>query len=267
MARETWLGRAALESDRDDRIEGRDPLPPPHLPDRQAGDGGLQNAGTATTYNGALTYNHALPAVGAPRGVAIAAFGGKIRTPRFDSGGRILRYDAAMFARQYPVVVFFIQHIAYYRGLHSKFGEVAAHREFWRSTCDAHLKLAAVSWCNVFGSDSEDLHWKKTAAAEVADQAAQDFRQRMSAHTGFTSDTWQAYHKSMLDFRNKYVAHLDILTPFFQPVPNFDPAIQTAFAYQEWVRELTRPVLRNQPALRTQYAEWEREACSVLGLL
>jgi hypothetical protein len=77
------------------------------------------------------------------------------------------------------------------------------------------------------------------------------------AHTDFTSETWQAYHKSMLDFRNTYVAHLDILTPFFQPVPDFDPAIQTAFAYQEWVRELTRPVLLNQPALSAQYAGWE----------
>jgi hypothetical protein len=80
-----------------------------------------------------------------------------------------------MFARQYPVVVFFVQHIAYYRGLHSKFAEVAAHRDFWRSTCDAHLKLATVSWCNVFGSYNEDLHWMKTPAAEIADQAAQDF--------------------------------------------------------------------------------------------
>jgi len=68
---------------------------------------------------------------------------------------------------------------------------------FWRSTCDAHLKLATVSWCKVFGSSHEDLHWKKTPAAEVADQAAEDFRQRILAHTGFAPDTWQAYHKSM----------------------------------------------------------------------
>ena len=171
-----------------------------------------------------------------------------------------------MLARQYPVVVFFVQHIAYYRGLHSKFAEVEAHRDFWRSTCDAHLKPATISWCNVFGSSNEDLHWEKTPTAEVADQAAEDFRQRILAHTGFASDTWQAYHKRMLDFRNTYVAHLDVLTPFFQPVPDFDPAIQTAFAYQEWRRELTSPVLRNQPALSTQYAGWEREACSVIGL-
>ena len=177
-----------------------------------------------------------------------------------------MQYDAAMFARQYPVVVFFIQHIAYYRGLYSRFAEVAAHREFWRSTCDAHLKLATISWCNVFGSSNEDLHWRKTPAGEVADQAAQEFRQRILANTGFTSEAWQAYHRSMLDFRNQYVTHLDILTPFFQPVPDFDAAIQTACAYQEWVRELTRPALLNQPALSAQYAGWEREACSVVGL-
>jgi len=159
-----------------------------------------------------------------------------------------------MFARQYPVVAFFVQHIAYYRGLHSKFAEVAAHRDFWRSTCDAHPKLATVSRCNVFGAESEDLHWRKTPAAEVVDQAAQDFRQR------------QADHKSVLDFRNTYLAHLDVHTPFFQSVPDFDPAIQTVFAYQEWVRELTRPVSLNQPALSVQYAGWEREARSVIGL-
>jgi hypothetical protein len=176
-----------------------------------------------------------------------------------------LRYDAAMFARQYPVVVFFVQHIAYYRGLHSKFAEIAAHRDFWRSTCDAHLKLATISWCNVFGSDNEDLHWRKTPAADAADQAIQDFRQRILAHTGFTSETWQVYHKSLLDFRNTYVGHLDVLTPFFQSVPNFDPAIQTAFAYQEWLRGLTSPALLKQPALSALYAGWEREACSVIG--
>src|SRR5882724_3581400 len=148
-----------------------------------------------------------------------------------------------MFARQYPVVVFFVQHIAYYRGLHAKFDEVAAHRDFWRSTCDAQLKLATVSSCNVFGSHGEDLHWSRTPVAEAANHAAQGFRQRILAHTGFTAETWQAYHQSMLDFRNTYVAHLDLHTPFFQPVPSFDPAIQTAFVYQEWVRELVRPVL------------------------
>jgi hypothetical protein len=180
-------------------------------------------------------------------------------------GGHITAYDATMFSRQYPVVVFFVQHIAYYRGLHSRFDEIKAHRDFWRSTCDAHLKLATVSWCNVFGAHKEDLHWTKTPAAKVAAQATQDFRQRILSQTGFTQETWEAYHKSMRDLRDKYVAHLDLSTPFAQPVPSFDPAIQIAYAYQEWARQLIKPVLLNQPALSALYAQWQKEACSVIA--
>ena len=179
-------------------------------------------------------------------------------------GDPTLGYDAAMLSHQYPVVVFFVQHIAYYRGLHARFGEITAHRDFWRSTCDAHLKLATVSWCNVFGSYKEDLHWTKTPSAEVADQAKDEFRQLILCHTGLTQETWQAYHTSMLEFRDKYVAHLD-LPPLAQPVPNFDPAIQTAYAYQEWARKLIRPVLLNQPTLESVYARWENEARSAIG--
>jgi len=170
-----------------------------------------------------------------------------------------------MFSRQYPVVVFFVRHIAYYRGLHARFDEITAPRDFWRATCDAHLKLAAVSWCNVFGSHKEDLHWTKTPAVEIAEQAAQEFRQRIFSHTGLTHEAWEAYHQGMLAFRNKYVAHLDLGAPFNQQVPSFDPAIQAAYAYQKWARDLIRPVLLNQPELTAEYAKWETEACSVIG--
>jgi hypothetical protein len=60
-----------------------------------------------------------------------------------------------MFCRQYPVVVFFVRHMAYYRGLLGIYDEITHRRDFWRSTCDAHLKLATVAWCNVFGSYKE----------------------------------------------------------------------------------------------------------------
>jgi len=122
-----------------------------------------------------------------------------------------------------------------------------------------------MSWCNVFGSYKEDLHWTKTPAAEIADPAAEEFRRRVSSHTGLTQEGWEAYHKSMLAFRDKYVAHLDLRAPFTQPVPSFDPAIHTAYAYQEWARDLIRPVFLNQLALKAEYAKWEREACSAIG--
>jgi hypothetical protein len=143
-----------------------------------------------------------------------------------------------MFSRQYPVVVFFIQHIGYYRGLQARYAEIKTHRDFWRSTCDAHLKLATVAWCNVFGSYKEDLHWTKTPATSIADHAAQDFRRRILSHTGLTESAWDGYHKEMLAFRDKFVAHLDVRSAFDQTVARFEPALQTAYVYQEWVAEV-----------------------------
>jgi len=173
-------------------------------------------------------------------------------------------YDEEVFSRQYPVVVFFVQHLAYYKGLWAIYDDITDHRDFWRSTCDAHLKLATVAWCNVFGSNKEDIHWTKTPTDNT--HARQDFRQRVLSETGFTQGQWATYHKEMLEFRGKYVAHLDLRGPFNGPVPYFDPALQVAYAYQEWVRELMRPALLNQRTLRSQYEQWEAEACSIVPL-
>ena len=130
-----------------------------------------------------------------------------------------MNYREKVFERQYPVVVFFVQHLAYYRGLRANYNTNTNHQELWRATCDAHLKLATIAWCNVFGSYSEDIHWTKTAIPRIAGQARNSFSQLVLAHTGFAQRQWQAYHKKLLTFRNKYVAHLDQRHPFNKPVP------------------------------------------------
>jgi hypothetical protein len=55
----------------------------------------------------------------------------------------------------------------------------------------------------------------------------------------------------MLAFRDKYVAHLDLNNRFNEPVPFFDPALQVAYAYEDWARELTKEVIWNQPCIFT----------------
>src|SRR5262245_18828725 len=133
---------------------------------------------------------------------------------------------------------------------------------------DAHLKLATISWCMIFGSDDEeraDLHWKKTPV----DQAdIDDFRRRILAGTSFTQEIWNAYHKNMLDFRNKFVAHVDIRRPFAGVVPDFDAAIQVAYAYVTWVRGLigrTGPMTWESDPLQWVYTQSEEAARSVVN--
>jgi hypothetical protein len=139
------------------------------------------------------------------------------------------------------------------------------NREFWASTGDGHLKLAAIAWCMVFGGYKEDLHWTKTPSGNDVEIEQQDFRDRLYSKTGFTQEQWETYHKDMLDFRNKYVVHFDLNHQFSRPLPSFNPALQVAYAYQEWVRELISPVLLNQPTLSSLYEQCKAEAFSVIN--
>lgn len=166
-------------------------------------------------------------------------------------------YNVEVFSRQYPGVVFFVQNLAYYAGLFAIYGSITDRRDFWRSTCDAHLGLATIQWCNVFGSDREDMHWKKTATEP---QAREAFRCKVLSQTGFTQAQWETYHTEMLEFRGKFVAHLDLCSPFIGPIPYFDPALRVAYAYHDWVKELIRPVYLSLPTLKSRYEQWEAEA-------
>lgn len=169
-------------------------------------------------------------------------------------------YTFEVFRNQYPTVVFFVQHLAYNRGLKAAGESLPNCKAFWTATIDGHLKMATIAWCKVFGSSTEDMHWTKTPTGEIVQQAQQNFRHRVLSRTGFTQEKWVAYHKGMLDFRNKYVAHFDIHNPFNGPVPCFNPALQVACAYQKWVMELIRPALLNQPTLRSLYEQCMAEA-------
>ena len=175
-----------------------------------------------------------------------------------------MAYHREVFENQYPAVIFFAQRLAYYRGVSDKMDSLAHNREFWVSVVDGHLKLATMSWCMVFGTYGENLHWTKTPAGSNAEMAKQDFRDRLLFKTGFTPEQWETYHKEMLDFRNKYIAHFDPSQKFSAPVPFFDPALQVAYAYQEWVRELIKPVVLNQPTLSSLYEQCKAKASAIV---
>lgn len=62
---------------------------------------------------------------------------------------------------------------------------------------------SVVSWCRIFGSDREELHWKKV----VPD--TNNFKDRLADWSGFSSEDFREYQKSLVIFRNKVAAHLD----------------------------------------------------------
>jgi len=175
-----------------------------------------------------------------------------------------MQYNVEVFNHQYSVVVAFVQRLAYYRGLTAVWNGQTTPSEFWAATVDDYLKLATVAWCNVFGSRKEALHWTQTPTCDILQQASQDFHHRLLSKTGFTQQQWETYHKEMRAFRDKYVAHFDLANRFTDPVPYFDPALQVAYAYQEWSRELIKPVLLNQPTLSSLYEQCKAKASTII---
>lgn len=74
---------------------------------------------------------------------------------------------------------------------------------------------------------------------------------------GFSRADWNRYHKAMCDFRNKFVAHYE--PGFSPPVPDFDPALRIAYAYDKWIRDLIRPDVYTGPRLKQEFKNWRRQ--------
>lgn len=165
-----------------------------------------------------------------------------------------MRYDSDIFCNQYPIAGSFVQHLAYYRAGKPVYDRLGLKSPFWCATLDAHLKIATIQWCKVFGSDGcNATHWKKTARLDV-ETAKKSFRSKL-VRPGLSFADWQKYHRSMRNFRNKFVAHHEI--GFADPVPNFDTALNVAYVYDGWVRELIRPDVYTGPWLRQHFDEWK----------
>ena len=180
-------------------------------------------------------------------------------------------FNEKVLGLQYPVVALFVRHLTYARGLQA-INNLTNHREFWGTTASAHLELATVVWCKVFGSYNEKTHWKKTLTDHIEEQASEDFRRRVLSKTGLTQKQWEAYHKKMLGLRDRFIAHLDLSNPFNEPAPLFDTALQVAYAYQEWVKALIKaslgnstPLVWEDPAFISQYEQWKADASSIVS--
>jgi hypothetical protein len=176
-----------------------------------------------------------------------------------------MEYNKEVLTCEYSIISFFVRYHAYARGLEATKPKNNQHESFWAITHFSYFELAAIEWCKVFGSPKEALHWTKTPIGNTAEEARTDFRSRVLAETGFTQEKWKAYHKEMLVFRNKFLAHFDMGGVMESGIPPFEPTLQVAYAYEEWV-EAIETALKERDSLRFRYKEWKAEASSVVSL-
>jgi hypothetical protein len=99
--------------------------------------------------------------------------------------------------------VHFIRNLAYFRagwdGLHIKFPAA----EIWATINSNCLDIAVLEWCKLFADQSAKHGWRKA----LVDPG--HFLPQLMADCGVSAEEWTAYLKKMLNYRNKFVAHLD----------------------------------------------------------
>jgi len=158
-----------------------------------------------------------------------------------------MHYKQEVFTHQYSIVDRFIYHLTYYRTLNEGYTKRRMRNEFWYMTIEAHLFTATMNWCMIFGSDGcNPTHWKQLSLNEQ-ERLAQSFREGLLQEIELDEKHWRRYWKSMINFRNKFVAHREL--HFSDPVPNFDTALAVAYYYDRWVRKIISPYTLGEPSL------------------
>ncbi len=87
-----------------------------------------------------------------------------------------------------------------------------------------------INWCKIFGSHSEECHWKRVV------KDPDDFRAYLFNSIGKTQQEFNEYHKEIIEFRNKWVVHFD---PNYKhpEVPFFVIANDSAVALHSYLKE------------------------------
>lgn len=164
-----------------------------------------------------------------------------------------MQYKPEIFREQFPLVKYFVCHLIYYRGLYHEYQKIELKSSFWTFTIDAHLIRAVILWCNVFGSEGcNPTHWKRLSEGNSV-RLQESFRESLFKQTGFTPATWDTYWREMVDFRNEYVAHRELT--YNKPVPNLDRALEVAYVYDGWIRDIISPDILEEPPLKESLAE------------
>ncbi|KJY79674.1 hypothetical protein [Vibrio nigripulchritudo] len=86
-----------------------------------------------------------------------------------------------------------------------------------------------ISWCKLFGSDTEECHWKNL----VTDHA--DFRKQLFSDLGISAKKFREYQLKVLGFRNKWVVHYE---PSYNHdiIPLFEHMFASALSLHNYLR-------------------------------
>lgn len=123
----------------------------------------------------------------------------------------------------------FIRELSYHRAMMPYTDNFRTN--IWIYTFNNFIDMAVLNWCHLFGNSNDDLHWLKII------EDTDSFRDSLLQAVGVNFEDWKIYRNTIKDYRNKDVAHIEVLPK--GKVPEMDKAIiATSFYYSKVLEEL-----------------------------
>ena len=122
-------------------------------------------------------------------------------------------------------------------------------QNFWILINNNSINMAVLDWCHLFGSHSDELHWKKVVSN------ISEFRKNLYKHLETNETTWIVYRDNLKGYRDKNVAHIEILP--LTNIPDMTFALNSVyFYYGSVIKELKKKnVYSKYPDNLTRYYE------------
>ena len=96
----------------------------------------------------------------------------------------------------------FVRQLSLHRAFDGFQGKL--RQNFWIYIYNNSIDMAVLDWCHLFGSHSDDLHWKKIVPNII------EFREDLYKHLETNETTWIVYRDNLKGYRDKNVAHIEI---------------------------------------------------------
>lgn len=117
----------------------------------------------------------------------------------------------------------------------------------WVNIADLCYSDAILSWNKLFGQKNQETHWSKLSPQVKIPEvdALRPFdRDLIIEFLKISEEEWNNYHKSMVDFRNTRLAHLN-MKQRVEMLPNLTLAMHCCYLYRDWLSEALRMANRS----------------------
>ena len=119
----------------------------------------------------------------------------------------------------------FARQLSYFRARPNK--DDTHQLYFWKFVFNNFIDLAVLDWLHLFGSDRDDLHWKGIVWDIVS------FKHGLLAQLRLNDVQWNTYWKSVKEYRDKDVAHIEVRPTGH--VPDMNTALKAVDYYYGYV--------------------------------